>query len=77
MSNDPVTKTGGIYDYNFSTDGTKAYPGSPGFGTKLLNGIWVSRAGDAATDGSVQPSSLYIYSTTANQDGYKGADFNS
>jgi TPP-dependent trihydroxycyclohexane-1,2-dione (THcHDO) dehydratase len=74
MSANPVTKTGGVYNYDFTTGNNQAY------GTNaqkyLGNGVYGMYSGDANADDVVNSEDKTIWETQSGSDGYNSSDFN-
>ena len=73
LSANPVTITGSVYNYDFSTSAGQAY------GTDaqkyLGSGIYGKKGGDANADGFVDLSDKTIWASQAGTRGYKSGDF--
>ncbi|MEZ5198314.1 MAG: hypothetical protein R2764_18570 [Bacteroidales bacterium] len=75
LSANSPTETGGIYNYDFSTDITQAF--GEGLGYKLIDtGIFGMAAGDANTDGSINFDDKALWVGQAGTKGYLSSDFN-
>lgn len=76
MSSVPVTQTGGVYTYDFSTGAGQAYGGASGH--KLLgSGIWGMIGGDGDANGQVfTPDKTTVWQPQAGSAGYKSGDYN-
>ena len=76
MSSVPVTQTGGVYTYDFSTGAGQAYGGASGH--KLLgSGIWGMIGGDGDANGQVlAPDKTTVWQPQAGTAGYKSGDYN-
>jgi hypothetical protein len=76
MSAVPVTETGGVYTYDFSTGAGQAYGGVSGH--KLLgSGIWGMIGGDGDANGLVlTPDKTTVWQPQAGTTGYKSGDYN-
>ena len=74
MSANPITESGGVYTYNFTTSAGQAY------GTdaqkNLAGGVYGMFGGDANADGDVNTNDKIIWANDAGAYGYKSADFN-
>ena len=75
MSNDPLTMTGGIYQYDFSNGESKVYGGSDGH-KMIAPEIWGMRSGDCNSDGENNITDKNIWSSQVGQQGYSGSDLN-
>jgi len=74
LSANSPTETGGIYNYDFSTDITQAF--GDGLGYKLIDtGTFGLAAGDANADGSVNVDDKALWAGQAGTTGYKPTDF--
>jgi len=73
MSANPVTKSDGIYTYDFTTGNTQAY------GTNaqkdLGSGVYGMISADANADGIINVTDKTIWKNQAGEQGYKSADF--
>jgi len=74
MSANPVTESGGVYTYDFTTPAGQAY------GTDaqkdLGSGVFGMIGGDANTDGDISSNDKTIWTNQAGTQGYKSSDFN-
>lgn len=75
LSANSPTESGGVYNYDFSTDITQAF--GDGLGYKLIDtGTFGLAAGDANADGLVNSDDKDLWSGQAGTKGYKSSDFN-
>lgn len=74
MANSAVTKTSGIYTYDFSSGQTQIYDGS-GYGCIHLGTKWGMIAANANGDGSISVADRNIWRTDFGTEGYDRADF--
>jgi hypothetical protein len=72
LSANPLTKTGGVYIYNFTTSIDQAYQS----GQKDISGIAVMIGGDINADSDVNENDLYLWKNAAGTAGYLGEDVN-
>ncbi len=76
LSADPLIESGGIYNYDFTTDAGKVFGATNGH-NELANGTWGMISGDANADGFINPDDLNtVWATETGTFGYKPADFN-
>ncbi len=68
----PLTRTNGIYSYDFSTAVSQAYLS----GQKLVNGKAAMVGGDANNDGTIDTNDLLLWKTKAGERGYENTDVN-
>ncbi|MCD4696367.1 MAG: hypothetical protein K8S16_09030 [Bacteroidales bacterium] len=72
MSANPLTESGGIYDYDFTTGAGQAY----NFGQKDIGGVYGMYAGDGNADGVINSDDkTNVWSIQAGTRGYKSGDF--
>jgi len=76
ISNYPLTESGGVYTYNFSSSADQAYGGANGH--KLLEAdIWGMVAGDGNGNGLIQNTDeTAAWKADLGNSGYMGGDFN-
>ena len=72
LSANPLTKTGGVYIYNFTTSIDQAYQS----GQKEISGIAVMIGGDINADGDVNENDLSLWKSAAGTAGYLSEDVN-
>jgi len=73
MSAFPLTKTGGVYTYDFTTGAGQAYNS----GQKDIGGVWGMVAGDGNGDGIVDDLDISeTWASDAGESGYWKGDFN-
>jgi hypothetical protein len=76
LSANPVTETGGVYTYDFSTAAGKAYGGSSGH-KEIATGIWGMFAADGNSDGVVNDIDKSSgWENQAGEQGYLNNDYN-
>jgi len=75
MSANPLVKTGGVYNYNFSTGAGQAYGGINGH-TEVAPGIWGMISGDGDANKQVNNADKNdVWKLQAGTSGYKAGDF--
>ena len=75
MSASPLTETGGIYYYDFSTGAEQAYGGANGH-KELVSGIWGMTGGDGNADGQINmPDIINVWTWQAGNSGFLSGDF--
>jgi hypothetical protein len=75
MSAVPLTLSGGMYSYNFSTSGTQAYGANSQ--KQLAAGKWGMYSGDGDANNTVNlTDKTAVWTTNAGKKGYLNADFN-
>ena len=76
LSNNPLTASGGIYQYNFSTGSSQIFGGSSG-AKEITPGIWGMISGDGNADGLVDINDRNsVWSIQTGNSGYLQGDFN-
>lgn len=76
MSAYPLTETGGVYNYDFTTGADEAYGGANGH-KEIGTGIWGMIAADGNADGYVNLLDKDdIWKQQAGEKGYKSGDYN-
>jgi len=76
LSANPLTKTGGVYTYDFTTSDTQVYGGPIGY-TEILTGTWGLSGGDGDANGIVENTDkTSVWAPAAGTKGYKSSDFN-
>ncbi len=76
ISSSPLTETGGIYSYDFTTGADKVYGGAAGY-KQIMQQIWGMAAGDANANGIIDSVDIYSkWKLRAGENGYWPADFN-
>ena len=76
MSSEPLTLSNGVYTYDFTSDGNKAY-GNNTAHKELADGVWGMIAGDADADGTINTNDKTAFlQTEIGQEGYLNSDFN-
>jgi len=76
MTANAVTKTGGIYHYDFTVAAAQAYGGANAQ-KQVAPGIWAMIGGNGKPDNQVDNSDkLDVWRPQAGSNGYKGGDFN-
>jgi len=74
MSANPVTESGGVYSYDFTTGSGKAYGAAPGQ-KEIAPGIWGMFGGDGDADGQVNLNDKSnVWVIQAGTKGYKSGD---
>lgn len=75
MSANPLTESGGMYSYDFSTDASKVYGGTNGY--KLVDSnVWAMVAGDGNGSGIIgNTDETAVWKTDLGTSGYFGGDF--
>lgn len=77
MSANPLTESGGIYSYNFSTGATQAYSDGQSGQKEIVTGIWGMFGGDGANGGHITDfDKNNIWQPEAGTKGYSQADYN-
>ena len=75
MSTIPLTETGGIYSYNFTTSSAQAY--GINAQKELAPGVWGMIASDGNADGQVNIDDKdNVWAPQAGEAGYKSGDYN-
>ncbi|MBN1341010.1 MAG: hypothetical protein JXA03_16900, partial [Bacteroidales bacterium] len=76
MSAFPVTETGGVYTYDFSSGGNQVFGGSNAH-KELAPGVWGMTGADGNSDGQINNGDKNdIWAMQAGTGGYKAGDFN-
>lgn len=76
MSANELTKSEGIYSYDFTTSALKAYGGASGH-KQIVTGQWGMISGDGNGDGQVNTTDkMYSWWPQSGSSGYKSGDFN-
>jgi 3',5'-cyclic AMP phosphodiesterase CpdA len=76
MSGNPLTLTGGIYHYNFSSNSAQVYGGAAGT-KEIANGIWGMIAGDGDAGGIVDMEDKNpVWNSQSGFPGYLSGDYN-
>lgn len=76
MSALPLTESMGIYTYDFTTSGDKAYGGTDSQ-KEVAPGVWAMISGDGDANGQVDLNDkINIWSTNVGQSGYLEGDYN-
>jgi agmatine deiminase len=75
MSANPVTMTGGVFQYNFTDSENKAFGGSAGH-KALTSGVWGMISGDCNADGTVNINDKNIWGSEAARNSYLRSDLN-
>lgn len=76
MSANPLTESGGLYNYDFSTGAGMVYGGNLGY-KEIAPGIWGMFGGDGDSDGQVTNNDKNIvWETQSGLSGYYNGDFN-
>ncbi len=75
MSSVALTETDGIYEYNFTSDETKAYGGLSGH-KEIADEIWGMTGGDSNADGIINSNDNLLWQSEAGKNGYKAGDLN-
>ncbi len=75
MSAYPLVESGGVYDFDFSTDITQVYNGSLGY-KEIVSGVFGMAGGDANADGDINATDKTLWTNDVGTKGYKAADFN-
>lgn len=77
MSSQPVTASGGIYNYDFSIDVSQIYGGAAGCKDILNTGVWGMAAGDMNADGQIDGlDKNTIWTPQAGSGSYLSGDIN-
>ncbi|HPE57659.1 MAG TPA: PKD domain-containing protein [Bacteroidales bacterium] len=75
ISANALTESGGVINYDFSTDAAQAYGGINGH-KELETGVWGMVAGDGNGNGLIQNTDeTSVWKVDLGQSGYKGGDF--
>ncbi|MCD4745907.1 MAG: hypothetical protein K8R58_06375 [Bacteroidales bacterium] len=75
MSANPVSKTGGVYTYNFSTGAGQAYGGANGH-KEIGAGIWGMIGGDGDANKQISNADkIDVWASEAGSSGYLSGDF--
>ena len=74
MSANPVTQSGGLYSWNFTTGSEKGYGDTAGQ-NEISTGIWGLVGGDADANGTIGASDKTAWASEAGSNGYTGSDF--
>lgn len=75
ISADPLTETGGVYSYDFSTSSSQVFGGTLGY-KELAPGIWGLAGGDSNADGTIDESDKSgFWESEAGESGYKQSDY--
>jgi len=75
ISADRITKSGGIFTYDFISSGA-AYSNSNDGEKNLGGGVWGMFSGDASGGGIINSYDLILWGNHAGQQGYQPGDFN-
>ncbi|GEM_PF-547085 len=75
MSANPVTVSGGIYSYDFTTAITQVYNGGAGY-KEIATGVYGMVGGDANADGTIDAADKTLWANDAGTKGYKATDHN-
>ncbi|MBN3035144.1 MAG: hypothetical protein JW861_06130 [Bacteroidales bacterium] len=76
MSANPLTGSGGIYSYDYTTGSSQAYGGALGH-KQIVPGIWGMIGGDGNADREVNNADkIEVWSVQAGNSGYLAGDFN-
>lgn len=76
MSANPVTESGGVYSYDFTTGSGQAYGAAPGQ-KEIAPGIWGMFGGDGDADGQVNSNDkTNVWVIQVGTRGYKSGDMN-
>jgi len=75
MSANAVTKSGGVYPYNFTTGEAQAYGGANGH-KEVGTGIWGMIGGDTDANGTIEAADKTAWAGQAGTTGYNSGDLN-
>ena len=76
LSNNPLSLSGGVYTYNFSSAASQVYGGSAG-ANEIVPGVWGMISGDGNADRTVDMvDKSAAWSGQCGTNGYKQGDFN-
>ncbi|MBN1338310.1 MAG: hypothetical protein JXA03_03240 [Bacteroidales bacterium] len=76
LSGNPLTATGGVYTYDFSTGATQAFGGTNGH-KEIGTGVWGLVSGDGNADHQINNGDkLDVWAVQAGTAGYKAGDYN-
>ncbi len=75
MSSTPLTKSDGLYSYNFTDSGNSAYGGIQSQ-TLLGSGLWGMISGDFNSDGTINALDKSLWNSQAASHGYLNSDCN-
>jgi len=76
MSSNPLTKNGGLYNYDFTNSSSQVFGGILGH-KELVPGIWGLISGDGDANGNVNNiDKLEVWKPQSGSSGYKSGDFN-
>ncbi|MBN3034504.1 MAG: hypothetical protein JW861_02895, partial [Bacteroidales bacterium] len=76
MSAVPLTETGGVYTYDFTTGAGQAYGSNLGH-KQLVPGVWGMTAADGDADSQINNSDkIGVWAPQAGSGGYKSGDYN-
>jgi hypothetical protein len=77
MSANPLTESGGIYSYNFSTGANQAYSDVQAGQKEIATGVWGMFGGDGANGGHITEfDKNIIWQPESGTKGYSQADYN-
>jgi len=75
MNENPLTETGGVYTYDFTTGSSQIYGGALG-SKEVAPGIWGMIGGDGDCNGQVSsPDKVDVWSVETGNAGYLNGDF--
>jgi poly-gamma-glutamate capsule biosynthesis protein CapA/YwtB (metallophosphatase superfamily) len=75
ISANPLTETGGVYIYNFTTSIDQVYGGGTGY-KSIAPGIYGMAGGDADADGTVNITDILMWAIHSGAEGYLQEDLN-